>query len=50
MAGLRLIASGEIGGTLPATAALINLLNKIKKIPEDNTILELIEKTISCNR
>jgi len=30
LVGFRLIASGEIGGTLPGTAALIILLNKRK--------------------
>lgn len=29
--GLRFIASGEIGGTFPGTAALIILLNKRKQ-------------------
>jgi hypothetical protein len=50
VAGCRLIASGEMGGTLPGTAAFIILLNKWKNLPENNAILHFIKNMVGRDR
>lgn len=43
------MASGEMGGTLPGTATLINLLDRRKNLPENDSILHFIKNMIGGN-
>ena len=43
------MASGEIGGTLPGTAALMSLLEQHDMIPQDNSIFESIKDLLVGN-
>lgn len=43
VAGVMLIASGEMGGTLPGTALLISLLDDDNGLPENDTVLNCVK-------
>ena len=46
VAGVMFIASGEIGGTLPGTALLINLLSQRKYLPENDSVLDCFKNVL----